>query len=94
MTEDQLQEGYYYFLREAYSLRGILRRSRAGALDLRGGLSHFARNYLVSRYGMVKVAHAIRRKGNGPVGQVGIASSPERTAPSAVPEVTTATEAS
>jgi radical SAM superfamily enzyme YgiQ (UPF0313 family) len=94
MTEDQLQEGYYYFLREAYSLRGILRRSRAGALDLRGGLSHFVRNYLVSRYGMVKVAHAIRRKGNGPVGQVGIASSPERTAPSAVPEVTTATEAS
>ncbi|MEK7282239.1 MAG: hypothetical protein AAB249_00385, partial [Acidobacteriota bacterium] len=28
MTVDQLQEGYYYFLREAYSLTGILRRFR------------------------------------------------------------------
>jgi len=69
MSEDQLQEGYYYFLREAYSLRGILLRSRAEASDLPGRLSHFVRNYLMSRYGMIKVAHAIRRKGVGPVGQ-------------------------
>jgi radical SAM superfamily enzyme YgiQ (UPF0313 family) len=94
MTEEQLQEGYYYFLREAYSLRGILRRSRAGALDVRGGISHFVRNYLVSRYGMLKVAHAIRRKGDGPVGHPGIATAPGRPGKAAVSKVAPASEAS
>jgi radical SAM superfamily enzyme YgiQ (UPF0313 family) len=68
MSEEQLQEGYYYFLREAYSIRGILRRSRAGLAHPASAISHFARNYLVSRYGMIKVAHALRRHGVGPVG--------------------------
>ena len=68
MTVDQLQEGYYYFLREAYSLTGIMRRYRGGALDMPWAMSHMARNYLVSRYGMVKTAHAIKRKGSKGVG--------------------------
>jgi len=68
MTVDQLQEGYYYFLREAYSLSGILRRFRGPAHDLTGAAKHFARNYLVSRYGMIKTSHAIRRKSTKPVG--------------------------
>jgi len=69
MTVEQLQEGYYYFLREAYSLRGIMRRFRGGAFEVRPAVSHFTRNYLLSRYGMAKTAHAIRRKGAVPVGQ-------------------------
>jgi radical SAM superfamily enzyme YgiQ (UPF0313 family) len=73
MTVEQLQEGYYYFLREAYSLTGILRRCRGGAIKLPSKISHFTRNYLVSRYGMLKVAHAVRRKGVGAVGQEKIA---------------------
>ena len=68
MTIDQLQEGYYYFLREAYSLTGILRRFRGAAHDLPGAVAHFARNYLLSRYGMIKTAHAMKRKGAQPVG--------------------------
>ncbi|MBI4161320.1 MAG: radical SAM protein [Acidobacteria bacterium] len=72
MTVDQLQEGYYYFLREAYSLTGILRRYQGSAYDLSSVVSHFARNYLMSRYGMTKTAHAIRRKGARPVGLEGI----------------------
>ena len=60
MTAEQLQEGYRYFLREAYSLTGIMRRFRGGALDLPSRFTHFMHNYLVSRYGMTKVAHAIR----------------------------------
>lgn len=67
MTIDRLQEGYYYFLREAYSLTGIMRRFRGTALDARRAVSHFARNYLLSRYGMIKTAHALRRKGTKPV---------------------------
>jgi hypothetical protein len=67
MTIDQLQEGYYYFLREAYSLTGIDRRFRGPAWNLGGRAVHFSRNYLVSRYGMLKTAHAIRRKGSRPV---------------------------
>jgi len=61
MTVDELQEGYYHFLREAYSMGGIMRRFRGGALDVGGAMNHFARNYLISRYGMVKTAHAIKR---------------------------------
>ncbi len=68
MTIDQLQEGYYYFLREAYSLTGILRRFRGPAHDLPGAAAHFAHNYLLSRYGMIKTAHAMKRKGAKPVG--------------------------
>ncbi|HET9481878.1 MAG TPA: cobalamin-dependent protein, partial [Candidatus Polarisedimenticolia bacterium] len=66
MTEQQLQEGYYYFLREAYSLAGILRRYRREGTDPGGAAVHFARNYMVSRYGMVKTAHALRRKRAAP----------------------------
>jgi radical SAM superfamily enzyme YgiQ (UPF0313 family) len=68
MTIDQLQEGYYYFLREVYSLNGIMRRFRGQPHDLPGAVTHLARNYLISRYGMIKTAHAIRRKGAQPVG--------------------------
>ena len=68
MTVDQLQEGYYYFLREAYSLKGIFRRFRGEAHELPWAVSHLAKNYLVSRYGMNKTSHALRRKGAGPVG--------------------------
>ena len=68
MTVDELQEGYYYFLREAYSLSGILRRFRGGTADVRPAVSHFVRNYGLSRYGMLKTAHAIRRKGTRAVG--------------------------
>ena len=60
MTVEQLQEGYLYFLREAYSLTGIMRRFRGGAFNLPSAISHFMRNYFVSRFGMTKVAHAIR----------------------------------
>ncbi len=62
MSTDDLQEGYYYFLREAYSLRGIARRFRGEAGDVAWGLSHLARNYLFSRYGMTKTAHALQKK--------------------------------
>ena len=68
MTIDQLQEGYYTFLREAYSATGILRRFRGHAYDVPGAVAHFTRNYMVSRYGMIKTAHAIRRKGAAGVG--------------------------
>jgi radical SAM superfamily enzyme YgiQ (UPF0313 family) len=75
MSVDQLQEGYYYFLREAYSLSGIARRFRGSPAQAGWATAHFARNYLLSRYGMTKTAHAIRRKGAGPVG--GAAVTPE-----------------
>jgi len=68
MTIDALQEGYYHFLRQAYSPSGILHRFRGTALDLPWAVSHFARNYLLSRYGMIKTAHAIRRKDATAVG--------------------------
>ncbi|MBI1950995.1 MAG: cobalamin B12-binding domain-containing protein [Acidobacteria bacterium] len=74
MTVDQLQEGYYYFLREAYSLTGILRRYRGQAHELHRAASHLMRNYMVSRYGMIKTAHAIKRKGAKPVGMAGAAT--------------------
>jgi len=77
MTVDQLQEGYYRFLREVYSLTGIVRRFRGAAYDLPAAASHFARNYLISRYGMLKTAHAIRRKGTDGVGMdVATAAAP------------------
>jgi hypothetical protein len=66
MTISQLQEGYYDFLREAYSLAGIARRFRREGRDPGGAPAHFARNYVVSRYGMVKTAHALRTKRAAP----------------------------
>jgi B12 binding domain len=62
MTVEQLQEGYFYFLREAYSLTGILRRHHGRPADLASMASHLARNYLCSRQGMSKTAYAIRRR--------------------------------
>jgi hypothetical protein len=62
MTVEQLQEGYYHFLREAYSITGILRRFRGSSLDAPGAISHLTRNYLLSRYGMNKTAHAMSWK--------------------------------
>jgi hypothetical protein len=72
MSIDQLQEGYYYFLREAYSLGGISRRFKGKATEVGGAISHLARNYLFSRYGMSKTAHAMRRKGSKPVAHSGV----------------------
>ena len=63
MTVRQLQEGYAYFLREAYSLSGMLRRFRPDGKIPGGAAVHFMRNYMVSRYGLVKTSHALRRKG-------------------------------
>jgi hypothetical protein len=82
MTVDQLQEGYYYFLREAYSLPGILRRFRGSTHHVSGLASHFMRNYLLSRYGMIKTAHAIRRKGSKPVWAPGAPAYEPRAADS------------
>lgn len=62
MTPEELQNGYYYFLREVYSMRGIARRFRGGALDIGAAASHFTRNYLVSRYGMSKTRHAVKTR--------------------------------
>jgi radical SAM superfamily enzyme YgiQ (UPF0313 family) len=66
MTEEQLQDGYFYFLREAYSLTGIARRFRGAPSDLRWAFTHFAHNYLLSRYGMSKTAYALESKGASP----------------------------
>lgn len=69
MTPEQLQNGYYYFLREAYSLRGMVKRFRGGALNPGAAASHFTRNYLLSRYGMSKTRHAVKtRTVNRPAG--------------------------
>jgi radical SAM superfamily enzyme YgiQ (UPF0313 family) len=92
MTIDQLQEGYYYFLREAYSLTGILRRFRGGPVDVPAAATHFMRNYLLSRYGMVKTAHAIRRKGTKGVGAPESAAAPD-AAPAGPPAETVAARA-
>ncbi|HKY31414.1 MAG TPA: hypothetical protein VJV23_02675 [Candidatus Polarisedimenticolia bacterium] len=59
----QLQEGYRYFLRQAYSLTGIMRRFRGTPLQPGRAAAHMARNYLLSRYGMSKTAHALRDAG-------------------------------
>ncbi|MFQ5701561.1 MAG: B12-binding domain-containing radical SAM protein [Acidobacteriota bacterium] len=80
MSVEQLQEGYYYFLRSTYSLGGIARRFRGEPTDISAAISHFARNYLLSRYGMSKTAHAIRRKKGRPVRRG------ERAAPAAADE--------
>jgi radical SAM superfamily enzyme YgiQ (UPF0313 family) len=84
MTVDELQEGYYYFLREAYSPGGILRRYRGSALDLPASISHFTRNYLLSRYGMVKTAHAIRRNSLKAVGSPEISTAGRSAKPDVV----------
>ncbi|MFQ5768616.1 MAG: B12-binding domain-containing radical SAM protein, partial [Acidobacteriota bacterium] len=84
MTVEQLQEGYYYFLRQAYSLRGISRRYRRAATGLAAASSHYVRNYLFSRYGMTKTAHAIRRKSSNPVGHSEPPAEWVPTVPSAI----------
>ena len=59
MSTDELQNGYYYFLKEAYSLTGITRRFRRADLGIRKFPMHFLQNYLVSRYSMNKTAYAL-----------------------------------
>ena len=82
MTIEQLQEGYYYFLRQAYSITGIARRFSGAPFNLPGAVSHFARNYLLSRYGMIKTAHAIRGDGArpAPVQDAGVPDAVSRAA--------------
>jgi hypothetical protein len=77
MSVSQLRDGYYYFLREAYSLPGIIRRFRREGSDPDGLAVHFA-HYVVSRYGMVKTAHALRMKRPARLPATG---SPEAEAP-------------
>jgi radical SAM superfamily enzyme YgiQ (UPF0313 family) len=63
MTEVELEEGYFHFLKEAYSLRGIARRYDPGLASSRTGwVHHLVSNYLMSRYGLAKTAHALRRR--------------------------------
>ena len=63
MTESQLLEGYFRFLKEAYSLRGVVRRYDAGLASSGTGLvHHVVSNYLMSRYGLAKTAYALKRK--------------------------------
>jgi hypothetical protein len=63
MTETELQEGYFRFLKEAYSLLGIVRRYDAGLSSSRTGFAHhLVTNYLMSRYGLAKTAAALRRR--------------------------------
>jgi len=66
MSVQRLQDGYSYFLREAYSLTGIMRRFRGTWRQPAWAVSHMARNYLLSRYGMSKTAHALSKQ-EGPV---------------------------
>ena len=66
MSVQRLQDGYFYFLREAYSLTGIMRRYRGTWRQPAWAVSHMARNYLLSRYGMSKTAHALTKK-QGPI---------------------------
>jgi hypothetical protein len=81
MTVEQLQEGYYYFLREAYGLRGIMRRHRGAAYQVPSAIRHFGRNYLLSRYGMIKTAHALKRR--RPAGARAPVSEPAAAKPAA-----------
>ncbi len=87
MTVEELQEGYYRFLREAYSLTGILRRFRGNALDGAGLLSHLTLNYLLSRYGMTKTAHAVARRGATTVRQDADPPASEPSGRPGIPEV-------
>ena len=82
MTVEQLQEGYYYFLQEAYSLGGIMRRHRGAALDVPAAVKHFGRNYLLSRYGMIKTAHALKWRPARSAKPVPAAALPQTGAPS------------
>jgi hypothetical protein len=63
MTETELEDGYFRFLKEAYSLRGIARRYDAALASSRTGwLHHLATNYLMSRYSLAKTAYALKRR--------------------------------
>lgn len=67
MTEEQLLEGYFHFLRESYSLRGIARRyDRTLPSSQSGFTHHFVSNYLMSRYSMAKTAYALKRRAPKP----------------------------
>src|SRR5262245_46032044 len=66
MSVQRLQDGYFHFLREAYSLTGIMRRFRGTWRQPGWAASHMTRNYLLSRYGMSKTAHALSNK-QGPI---------------------------
>ncbi|MEE9230836.1 MAG: cobalamin-dependent protein [Acidobacteriota bacterium] len=95
MSVEELQQGYTYFLREAYSLTGIARRFRGEASNLGGALSHFFRNYFISRYGMTKTAHAVRAKCSRPAGarpRVDIPSAVPEQGPSPVPQMSASLE--
>jgi hypothetical protein len=76
MSVEQLQEGYFHFLREAYSLTGIARRFRGKPSEVGSAISHLFRNYLFSRYGMTKTAYAMRRKGPKRAGGRATAATP------------------
>lgn len=62
MTQTQLQEGYFHFLKEAYSLRGIARRYDRKLASSSSVGHHIVTNYLVSRYGLSKTAYALKRR--------------------------------
>lgn len=62
MSVEELQNGYYYFLKEAYSLTGISRRFRFKEMGARKFPQHFVENYMVSRYSMNKTAYAIKKR--------------------------------
>ena len=62
MTETELQEGYFYFLKEAYSLGGIMRRYDPDMQSSKHAVHHFLTNYLMSRYGMAKTAYALKHR--------------------------------
>jgi hypothetical protein len=83
MTVEQLQEGYVYFLREAYSISGIVRRCRAAGTRPHVAAGHLIRNYLLSRYGLSKTRHAIGLRAArraGPAGSVPEALPPREAA--------------
>ncbi len=62
LTEAQLEDGYFHFLKESYSMRGIFKRYDGESAASRSGLPHhFITNYLMSRYGLMKTAYALKR---------------------------------
>jgi tRNA A37 methylthiotransferase MiaB len=67
MSAEELQNGYFYFLKEAYSLRGISRRFRWQETSPVHYPWHFTRNWLLSRYTMNKTAFALRQSPVKPV---------------------------
>jgi hypothetical protein len=90
MSEMQLQEGYFHFMKEAYSLKGIVSRYDADLPSSRAGfIHHMVSNYLMSRYGLSKTASALKRK--VPAGRRGLFPRPAApvTAPALMEIATT-----